>query len=370
MARPSRYDVAVYAPYAGVLYQRGSDAATGGAETQMRHLTAQLAERGLRVCHIVFDYPGMEEPEGVRLVRQPADRYQKKWVLYPPVLWRALDEADARVYIQRGAGFETGVIGSYARVRSRRFVFSSSSMVDFQPAPDIPSASARAAYRLGLRLADALVVQTDDQKRAAGCTSACQPSVIRSFCDLPPEPGGRQRDAFLWIGGLIGYKQPLEYLALAERVPHARFRMVVHDRGERWCELAAEVRARGAALPNVEIVEHMSRDRLLPLYERAIAVVNTSLLEGFPNTFMEAWARGTPVLSLHVDPDDTIEKYGLGTAGGGSLDRLAEAADSLWERRDAIEGLAATARAYVAEVHDPPRIAAQWAELIERVSAQ
>jgi glycosyltransferase involved in cell wall biosynthesis len=335
----------------------------------MCHLTSQLSDRGLRVCHIVFDYPAMQERNGIRLVRQSAERYQKKWVSYPPVLWRALDEADARVYIQRGAGFETGVIAAYTRAHARRFVFSSSSMIDFQAAPDIPSPSARYAYRLGLRHADALVVQTDEQKRVAPGTDASRLSVIRSFCDLPPEPARRERDAFLWIGGLIDYKQPLAYLTLAERLPQARFRMVVHDRGERWAGLATEVRARAAKMPNVEIVEHMSRDRLLPLYERSLAVVNTSLLEGFPNTFMEAWARGTPVLSLHVDPDATIETYGLGRAGGGSLDRIVDAAASLWQRRDSIEDLAATARAYIAEVHDPVRIATQWAQLIERLSS-
>jgi len=45
-------------------------------------------------------------------------------------------------------------------------------------------------------------------------------------------------------------------------------------------------------------------------------LVNTSLIEGFSNTFIEAWLHGLPVITLEVDPDNLIKEHSLGKVPG------------------------------------------------------
>src|SRR5205814_8332287 len=49
------------------------------------------------------------------------------------------------------------------------------------------------------------------------------------------------------------------------------------------------------------------------LYGRAKILVNTSGIEGVPNSYLQAWIRGVPVVTL-IDPDRVIEREGLGVA--------------------------------------------------------
>jgi hypothetical protein len=56
-------------------------------------------------------------------------------------------------------------------------------------------------------------------------------------------------------------------------------------------------------------------------YERAKVFVNTSDSEGFPNSYLQAWRRGTPTVAF-FDPDSVISRRRLGKAAA-SMDEMA-----------------------------------------------
>ena len=370
MTRAHRHDVVIHAPFAGQLYVRSRNRGADGAEFQMAKLARVLARRGLKVALVVFDYEGLaEDPaDGVTLVRQSVDGFRNGMRRYSLETFRALAEADGRVYIQRTAGVETGFVGAFARARRRPFVFSSSSSTDLLPRPPLDTPATGVAFRAGRRIAQELVVQTEDQARLAATGIGRQPSLIRSFCETRP-PAEADREAFLWIGGIVDYKDPLAYAALAEMVPEARFWMVATSRGAISEPLEGELRAAAERLPNLELLPPRSREALVDLYQRSVAVVNTSHFEGFPNTFMEGWSCGASALSLRLDPDGVIQREGLGIVADGTLESLAEGARTLWRGRGDRDEQATAARRYIADNHEPDRIGAELETLIRRLAA-
>jgi glycosyltransferase involved in cell wall biosynthesis len=361
-------DVAIYAPHAGPLY-RSPPEGSGGAEIQSLFIASTLAQLGFRVRHLVIDSDVVGRHGSVDVVALPSE-FSHGGVARRRAVIAALRAADARVYIQRSAGADAALLGAFARFRGRRFVYSSSSDGDFlrdrvslaRAGASLEEWPTRMQHRLGLRLAHAIVVQTKAQRILAS-RRGLRAEVIPSFV-APAEAAGGPRDAFLWIGGLSEVKNPLAYLSLAEAIPEARFIMVVSRRGAQWEALERVVQERAARLPNIELLPAMTREGVLELYGRAVAVVNTSWFEGFPNTLLEGWARGAPALSLSVDPDGVITRRSLGAACGGDFPSFVTAAARLWETRASRPP--ATIE-YVAETHAPEVVGPRWARLLHEL---
>jgi glycosyltransferase involved in cell wall biosynthesis len=360
------FDVAVHMPVAGIFYANDPERSTGGAELQTYFLSRALARAGLRVCHVVEERVELPaEVDGVRLVPQRTDP-EANVVRYTRDVVSALRACDAGVYVQRCAGYETGVVAAAAKASRRAFVFSSSSNADFDPAATLQRRN-RAAFRLGLKLADEVVVQSAEQvdlARRFGHAAHAVPSI----CEPADRPPG-ERTAFLWIGGTIWYKDPLAYVKLAQMVPEATFWMVASPR-EGTEALADELRAAASEVDNIVLLPRRPRAEILELYKHAVAVVNTSRFEGFPNTFLEGWAAGAPALSLNVDPGEVIGRHELGSVANGSLENLAASARDLWQRRGTDDAGNERVQRYVRERHAPEMVAERWIEVLDPLLAR
>jgi glycosyltransferase involved in cell wall biosynthesis len=369
-----RYDVAFYVPWIGPLLSRAATSPTGGAETQIFLLARALAGRGSKVCLLVFDLPGIPLPaslDGVAIaVRPPYLAHEPLGKLRETVsIRRTVVNADADLLVTRAAGPEVGLAGLFAKLSGRRFIYSSANVSDFEFHRVSPKRLNRALFRLGIHLADEIVVQTAEQARLCQERFGRSPVVIKSIAE-PAEQRDQVPEAFLWIGRLIWYKRPLAFVELARSLPEAKFRLVgVPDLLTPGAlELARELERRTAGIPNLELLPPRPRRELMDLVDSAVAVVNTADFEGMPNIFLEGWARGVPALSLMHDPDQVIERHQLGAFAHGSPAQFVEAARTLWNERRDQTAVAARCRQYVLEHHSQEAVSARWQETFGLVS--
>jgi len=218
-------------------------------------------------------------------------------------------------------------------------------------------------FKLGVRLADAIVVQTDEQVGMCVNTFEKRPTRIFSISE-PAEVAPADRGAFLWAARLVNSKQPLELLEIAAANPDLEFMMVGVPAADAPEGFADEVMRRGEALPNVAMLQPRPRAELMKLVENATAVVNTSLHEGMPNTFLEGWSRGIPAISLHHDPDGVIEREGLGLFAHDDPEQFAQAARRIRDDAELRAQLSQRCREYIAHTHSPEAVGAQWAKVL------
>jgi glycosyltransferase involved in cell wall biosynthesis len=273
-------------------------------------------------------------------------------------IYRTLRRVDADVIVTRVAGPHVGLVGLSAKLARRRFVQSAANISDFDFGQLSPKRRDMLLYRLGMWLADTIVVQTEEQVPLCESVFGKRPALIKSIAESA-SASAVPRMALLWIGRLVWYKRPLEYVELARALPDVRFRMIgVPSTAEP--ELAHAVASAAADVPNLELLPPRTRPELLDALDGSVAVVNTADFEGMPNIFLEAWARGIPALALTHDPGGVIERHGLGRFAHGSADQLRRAAAELWATRDDASELANACRRYVDERHGATVIAEQW----------
>jgi glycosyltransferase involved in cell wall biosynthesis len=368
--RRRAHDVAVYAPSGSLYYGERRDY-MGGAEVQATKLAHALKAKGLRVAHIVYPVPAPRRVDAATPTLVERSDWQgsgaRGQLAETGAIWRSLERADAEAYIVRGSGGHVVPAGAFCRARKRRFVFSSSSELDFDFARPDRNRRMLQIYKASLRLASRLALQTEQQRElAVRSLPESDPVVIPSFAEPAPSADG-SGEYFLWADRLVEYKLPERYLELAEALPEARFRMVACTMSETAPGMAERVEAAARRLPNLELLPPRPRSQLLEEMRNAVAIVKTSRVEGMPNTFLEAWARGVPVLSLNVDPDAKIASNDIGVAANGSMERLTEAAASLWRDRELRAAMGERARRFIEDVHSPDVVADRWVSLLQEL---
>jgi glycosyltransferase involved in cell wall biosynthesis len=367
---PERLDVAVYSPGGSLFYGPGNPG--GGAELQAFTLASELSQAGLGVAHIVYpvDGPPVLPASAPSVVQRSAYRGDRRLIgpaLEAHDVWRGLARANARCYVIRGSGGYMTAASAFCRTYRRRLVFSSSNDLDYYDARADRGARVWRSYRRAVTHADHIVAQTGHQLELAGKAFPEVPAThIPSFAQ-PAEPPNATPDAFLWADRLVDYKRPELFLDLAEALPEAPFRMILVPTAETawYQELVEHVRRRAGELANVELLETQPRPALLDYISRAIAVVKTSEVEGMPNTFLEAWARGVPVLSFSVDPDRRVADNDIGVVAGGSMERFVQGARELAHDAHLRAEMGERARAFIEQVHSPPAVARRWQAVLE-----
>jgi glycosyltransferase involved in cell wall biosynthesis len=338
----------------------------------MAFLASELTRRGLCVAFIVYRIRHRRgiDPR-ITLVERKEHAGSSgpvRTLLEAVRVLRALVAANGRIVVVRSGTPVVGVIALYCRLWRRRFVFASANDLDFL---DQWSRRTR-TYAFGVLSADAVVVQSQAQMILARrrFPAIRNLACIPSFADEPrPAELHGTPEAFYWVGRLVHYKRPLLYADLAEAIPEAPFRLIPLRpfADEEEPEAFRQLQLAAARLPNLELRDSLPHPELVKELGRAVALVSTSSFEGMPNTFLEAWAQGVPVLTLSFDPDGVVRERRLGISAEGSWERFVTGARDLWLGRFPRGETAQRASSYLREVHSIESVGAKWHALLASV---
>jgi glycosyltransferase involved in cell wall biosynthesis len=343
----------------------------GGESVQQTLLGRALARRGHGVSMVVGDYGQRDgaEWEGIRVFKAyrpdagiPVLRFiHPRWT----GLWSALTRADADLYYTSCAGMHVGLLALFCRRFGKRFVFRAASDTDCDSSRLLVRfARDRWLYGYGLRRANAILVQSASQGQTLARSYGLAGRVAGMLVDKPPPDAARDID-LLWISNIRQLKRPDRILELADRLPEVKIHMAGGSLpGEE--ALFRDVKRAASARSNVSFHGQLPYWGANGLYGRARLLVNTSDIEGFPNSYLQAWIRGVPVVTF-IDPDGVIEREGLGVAASSAA-QIPAVIRHLLSNAAAWRAASDRCRAFMAREYGEGRVLAPYLEAFEQVT--
>jgi glycosyltransferase involved in cell wall biosynthesis len=334
-------------------YACGASSAVGGAERQQWLLARALAKTGWTVTVGISDgietggHDFREEVEFIGIGRGRG-HILSAWFQF------LMKEQPAWWY-WRCSSHLLGPAVAMAKTLAIRTIFSAALDPDVKPRLALfHHPHLWRLYAWGLCWVDKIFVQHRGQYTGLASKLQAKAFIIPSIAGantVEAKFHSARENYVAWVGQFKQPKRPDLLLQIARRLPEVRFVVCggpSQFRSPRGYSEQLIDEMRGQV--NIELLGQVPPSRALRVIADAALLMSTSDTEGFPNTFLEAWSSGTPVVSLKIDPDSAICRFGLGVLTGNA-DRAVDEIRRLIaapERRDEI---ALNARRYIAEMH-------------------
>jgi len=127
--------------------------------------------------------------------------------------------------------------------------------------------------------------------------------------------GARKRfddPTLCWVARWDPQKRPDMVLLIAKKMPDITFIMIgtATRNSKAYQRIENYLKRKAASLKNVKILGFIGEEEKREIIGRSWGLLNTSIREGLPITFLEAMAEGTPIVS-YVDPDGYTSTFGV-----------------------------------------------------------
>lgn len=178
------------------------------------------------------------------------------------------------------------------------------------------------------------------------------PVALDDTFDLDTYP---KEDLVVFLGRLESQKRVWLFCEVARAMPQFQFVAIGNfHRRQKANKAALEPYIEGK-IPNLQFVGHLEGEAKFHYLKRAKVLLNTSIWEGVPQSFLEALSVGTLLVS-NLNPEDLTARFGahVGEVPGDGFDRVhlfVSAIKALLGDEDRRRTLARAAREYVRTGH-------------------
>jgi glycosyltransferase involved in cell wall biosynthesis len=247
-------------------------------------------------------------------------------------LWNNLKHISPNVIYQNIGTSYAGVASYYARKSGCKMVLhiaSDNNIVPYSANITLKSLIPyieKKAFDYAIYNSAKLITQTKNQKQTIEkYYRRSADAVIYNFQPYPQEEIKKHLPVkVVWIANFKRLKQPEIFIRLAKtiskKIDDIEFIMVGRPCPDEKWQFSLEKDISETA--NLKYMGEKKNREINELLAKSHILVNTSRYEGFSNTFIQAWMRGLPVVSLNSNPDELLNGEQMGYSCRGSFEQL------------------------------------------------
>jgi hypothetical protein len=325
----------------GEVYEALTGNVIGGSELQMALLAQALSKEGHEVLVIDTNLDKVVDNIGNIKIYNCAKGGIKKLRFFTQKLPNFLKlsyRVNADIYYVRGRSYSQIFPWIISRIiLNKIFIKAISSDIDvlpfkerltrtFKTRKSLPEWMFRGIitetlFTIILKRASLLLLQHKEQDSSA-LSPKPKKFVFQNLFTPPvtaPKINNRDRNSFIYIGTLSLKKGLLQLKTIIEKLPEIHFQIIGPPENKEDLLFQSLI-----SLKNIQYHGKQDHTYIFRLLENSLGLINVSPAEGFPNTFIESWYYGCPVLSLNVDPGDVISSQNLGFVCKGDEEMMIE----------------------------------------------
>lgn len=348
----------------------------GGAEVQANYLAQELGKRGYHVSYVCQTTTKSKINTVIKVDNikiyflKPSGRFpwldQNKYI-------EPLKTIQPDYILQRLSSNVTYVLGKYSSKNKCKFIWFCTD--NSSPFSDFLTLKFKERYTMkslgvvkyiifalnnklmdyyrnrGLMKVDIAFSQNDFQKEQLNHNFGLKSSRMISGHPIPVQDVSTsqrfENKTILWCANFGAHKRPELFIELARQMQHTALKFIMVGGHSNTAYVKGLLKNKPN---NLVTTGHLSFAEALDYFDKASVFVNTSVSEGFSNTYIQAWLRSVPVIVFGADSDNIIEKNQLGfnvTSIDESIEKIATAMNDY----EAYKTLSENAYAYGCQNH-------------------
>lgn len=301
-------------------------AARGGIEYQVKLIIDKLKkQKNIDLYFVTHNCADGYKPNGYNIVQLKIKKELHRFATFFGVLelYRILRTINPDIIYQNGSSALISAAAWYSKYYNCKLIWhvaSDSNVVSkrkFSLLRHAHKIMDKKLFKYGVGHAHHIIVQTNYQKKLIrSLNNKAIISLVRNFHPFPEEiPMKNKKNQIIWVANFKLLKQPELFIDLSETLNEKRIGVNCIMIGapastpQSYQEILVK---RINKIPNLVWLNQQPIQIVNKYINESKLFINTSKWEGFPNTYIQAWMRETPVVALTCDPDNIIKEHQIG----------------------------------------------------------